>query len=324
MARRGRLGGGRARQPPHRVPVERVARRPRGRDRRRRARRADGVLGPAVRDARLGRGAARAGDRGRRAPTPPPLHRRRLRVLRGTGRGRAGERAPGHRAGDATSATTRARPGTRRSSRRSARCTAATSTATSSSPARSPSGTAASAATACRPTSTGSSRPGAPRRRSRITEESVAVARDARQPVLDRVLAVDRGHGVLPHRAPPGARGLGRGHEPSCASSASSSSRASSRATRRGCTPSDGEPAAALGLFAEAITAFQRAGNVPAADHHARQRARVVRAARPARAGGDAARRAGERAVERAPRPRARRARRPDRPRRSARSAPSS
>ena len=79
---------------------------------------------------------------------------------------------------------------------------------------------------------------------------------------------------------------------------------------------SDGEPAAALGLFADAITAFQRAGNVPQLDHHAGQRARAVRAARPSRAGRDAARRARERAVERPPRPRARRPRRPDRTRR--------
>ena len=55
---------------------------------------------------------------------------------------------------------------------------------------------------------------------------------------------------------------------------------------------SDGEPEAALVLFAEAIAAFHRAGNVPAADHHAGQRARVVRAPRPARARGDAPRRA--------------------------------
>ena len=44
---------------------------------------------------------------------------------------------------------------------------------------------------------------------------------------------------------------------------------------------SHGEADTALVLFADAITAFQRAGNVPQLDHHPRQRARVVRTARP-------------------------------------------
>ena len=46
----------------------------------------------------------------------------------------------------------------------------------------------------------------------------------------------------------------------------------------------DGEPHAALMLFADALSAFQRAGNVPAARDHAGQRARAVRATRPSRA----------------------------------------
>ena len=46
-----------------------------------------------------------------------------------------------------------------------------------------------------------------------LTEESVAVARRARQPVLDRVLTLDRGHGVLARGAAACARGLGRGHD---------------------------------------------------------------------------------------------------------------
>ena len=61
--------------------------------------------------------------------------------------------------------------------------------------------TAATAATGWRPTSTASSRAGRTEEALALTEESVAVARDARQPLLDRVLAVDRGHGVLAGRA---------------------------------------------------------------------------------------------------------------------------
>ena len=49
----------------------------------------------------------------------------------------------------------------------------------------------------------------------------------------------------------------------SCASTASSSSKASSRATPARLHTSDGEAEAALVLFAEAIAAFHRAGNVP-------------------------------------------------------------
>ncbi len=323
VARRGRLGGGRARQPPHRVPVERVARRPRGRDRRRGARGADGVLGPAVRDARLGRGAARTRDRGRRAPTPPPLHRGRLRVLRGTGRGRTRERAPGHRAG--TRRALRGMPARVRVVHRGARLGLL----------RRPrplhrahrrgraSGTGASGATASPSYVDGLQSAGRIEEALALTEESVAVARDARQPVLDRVLAVDRGHGVLAHRAAPGARGLGRGHgrRPRPAGPVL---RGLHRA-RRGA-------AAHLRRRARgrARAVRRRDHRVPArrqraaADHHPRQRAGVVRAPGPARAGGHAPRRAGQRAVERAPRPRARGARRTDRAATSGRSAPSS
>ena len=78
---------------------------------------------------------------------------------------------------------------------------------------------------------------------------------------------------------------------------------------------SDGEPEAALVLFADAIAAFHRAGNVP--------QLIITLASVPAlferldrlAAGGDAARRAVARAVELPPRSRARRARRPARPR---------
>ena len=87
---------------------------------------------------------------------------------------------------------------------------------------------------------------------------------------------------------------------------------------------SDGEPEAALVLFAEAIAAFQRAGNVP--------QLIITLASVPALferldrldAGGDAARRAVARAVELPPRSRARRPRRAGRRRSSARHAPRS
>ena len=99
LAGRGRLGGGGARQPACRIPVERGTRRRRGGDRHRGARRAHGLLGAAVRNAGLGRGPARARGRGRRPPSPPPVHGRGLRVLRGPGRGCARERAPSDRVG---------------------------------------------------------------------------------------------------------------------------------------------------------------------------------------------------------------------------------
>ena len=59
LARRSRLGRGRAGQPSGRIPVERGTRRPGGGDRHRGPRRAHGLLGAAVRDAGVGRGAAR-------------------------------------------------------------------------------------------------------------------------------------------------------------------------------------------------------------------------------------------------------------------------
>ena len=66
-----------------------------------------------------------------------------------------------------------------------------------------------------------------------LTEESVAVARDARQPVLDRVRALDRRHGVLEGRRRGARSRPGTRASPSSVSTACSSSRDSSRATRR-------------------------------------------------------------------------------------------
>ena len=318
VARRGRLGGGRARQPAVRLPVERGTRRPGGRDRHRRARRAHGLLGAAVRDARVGRGAARAGDRGRRPPPPPPLHGgRATRASPGGPRPRARTRT-GRPSSRPTPATTRASPATPRSSRRSARCTAATSTATSSSPAmvarplRQRSGLRPR-----RRTSTASSRAAGSTRRSRSPR--------SRSPPRERS-ATRTGS---PTRS--GSRAW-RSPRRTCAARSRRGTRASpfvrehrvqffegflARDAARLHT-SDGEPEAALVLFADAIAAFQRAGNVP--------QLIITLASVPALferldrlgAGGDAPRRAVARAVELPPRPRARRPRRPRQPRSSA------
>ena len=109
---RGRLGRGSSSAtcgPGYRWSVERG--RSRGRHRHRRARRADGLLGAAVRDARLGRGAARGGDGGRRAPAPPALHRGRLRLLRRAAETGRGATRTGPPSWSATSATTPCEPG---------------------------------------------------------------------------------------------------------------------------------------------------------------------------------------------------------------------
>src|SRR5205814_8184599 len=94
-----RLGGGGVGQPPCRIPVERGTRRAGGGDRHRGPCRSDGVFGAVVRNARLGRGAARARHRRRRPPSSTPVHGGGLRVLRGKGGGGAGQRAPSDRAG---------------------------------------------------------------------------------------------------------------------------------------------------------------------------------------------------------------------------------
>ena len=129
-----------------------------GGDRHRRPRRADGLLGAAVRDPRLGRAAPRCRVGRRRPPTSSALHGGRLRLLRRSARRCPQERSPGHRVGGRRSLRPAASRATRCSSRRSARCTAAISIATSSSPARSPAATAPTAATGWRRTSTVSNR----------------------------------------------------------------------------------------------------------------------------------------------------------------------
>ena len=132
VAHPGRLGADGAGEPAVGVPVERRSRSRRGGHRHRRARRSDGVLGGAVRDHRVGRVAARSGDRGPMSGgfpgcTPRPGMRASSDAPRSRPRTPTGR--PCWRAGRATS---RASPATRRSSRRSDRSTAGTWIATSS------------------------------------------------------------------------------------------------------------------------------------------------------------------------------------------------
>ena len=284
-------------------------RRRRGGDRHRRPRRADGVLGAAVRDARRGQ---RSCSRRRRRPTCPACpactpaagyacfagrpdaarrnaHRAteleadgRLRPVRaGLLDVRRGAR-PGvlRRPRSLHRAHRRGRPALRR--RR--------------------------AGTAWRRTSTGSSRRAGSRRRSRSPRSrSPRPATSATRTGCP----TRSGSPAWRSRSPTGAAPSPRGTKgsPSCASTGSSSSRGSSPATQAACTRPTASPRRRSMLFAEAIAAFHRAGNVPQLDHHAGERAGVVRAARTTRAGGDAARRDVAAAVELPPRARAGRAR---------------
>ena len=223
-------------------------------------------------------------DRGRRPPPPPPLHRRPATRASPDGprpRARTRTERPSWRP---TPATTRASRATRRSSRRSAQVycgdldryvelTGEVARALRQRAGLRPG----------RRTSTASSRRAGSRRRSRSPRSRSPPPATLGNPYWISYALWIAGHGVLQGRRAAGARGLGRGRRRSCASTASSSSRASSRATRRACTPPTASPRPRSVLFAEAIAAFQRAGNVPQLDHHAGQRAGAVRAARPPR-----------------------------------------
>ena len=135
----------------------------------------------------------------------------------------------------------------------------------------------------------------------------------ARQPVLDRLRAVDRGDGVLARTNARRAlaawdEGVAFVREHRVQFFEGFLARDAARLHT-----SDGEPDAALGAVRRSDRRLPPRRQRAAADHHARQRARAVRTARPARAGGDAARRDVAGAVELPPRPRARRARGPAR-----------
>ena len=263
VARCGRLGGGGAGQPALRLPVERAAE-------------ASWRWRPTSR--RMPRSWASPCSCSRRWPgqrscssRPRAADVRRLPRLytaagyacfAGTGGGRPRATRTERPSWRSTPATTRASPGTPRSSRPWARCTAATSIATSSSPVPWPARTGAIGATAWPRTSTACSRAAGSRRHSGSTEESVAAARSLGNPywisyalwiagmafskadVRRAFAAWDEGVAfVREHRVHffEGflARDAARLHT------------------------SDGEPEAALVLFAEAIAAFHRAGNVP-------------------------------------------------------------
>ena len=316
VARRGRLGGGRARQPARRVPVER-----------RRAASSTVATDIAAHAALMGfsvqlfetlgvgRGAARA-----RRPRPTYAASRACTPAAGYAcfvgrrRGRAARTRTGPPSWrrDAALRAVRARlRDVHRGARR--RCTAATSTATSSSPARWRARYGSDRGYGIASYVDGLQSAGRVEEALALTEESVAAARDARQPVLDRLRAVDRGHGVLEGRT----RGA-RWRRGTRASPSSREHRVQffegflARDAARLHT-SDGEPEAALVLFAEAIAAFQRAGNVP--------QLIITLASVPAlferldrlEPAADAPRRDVARAVELPPRPRAGRPRRPAR-----------
>ena len=191
----------------------------------------------------------------------------RLYTAAGTRASRAGRRRrartrTGRPSWRSTRATTRASPATRRSSRRWARCTAATSTATSSSPARWRARYGSDRGYGLASYVDGLQSCGRIEEALALTEESVAAARALGNPywisyalwiagmafskadVRRAFAAWDEGVAfVREHRVQffEGflARDAARLHT------------------------SDGEPEAALVLFADAIAAFQRAGNVP-------------------------------------------------------------
>ena len=149
------------------------------------------------------------------------------------------------------------------------------------------------------------------RRGARIDRRGGRRGSRARQPVLDRLHAVDRRVGVLQGRRASAHCWPGTRASTSSESTASSSSRASSDATRRACTPREGEPEAALVTVRAGHRVVPAGGQRGAAHHHAGQRARAVRTRRPPRCRGDASRGHLPRAGELPPRARARRPRRP-------------
>ena len=264
VARRGRLGRARARQPPCRVPLERASA-------------GDlevatdiaahaALMGFSVQlfeTAGLGRGAARSRDRGRRAPASPPLHRGGLRVLRRAGRRRPGRTRTGPPSWRPTPATTRASPATPSFIEALGqvycgdldRYVELTGRVAQRYGRERGYGLAAYV--------DGLQSAGRTEEALALTEESVAAARTPRQPVLDLVLAVDRRAWRSRRPTPAGRSRPGTRASPSSASTGSTSSRASSRATPPACTPPTGSPRRRSVLFAEAIAAFHRAGNVP-------------------------------------------------------------
>ena len=221
----------------------------------------------------LGRGTARCRVEGRRPTPASALHGSGLRMLRRAARRCSPKRPPCNGIGGRRALRPLRAGLLNRSSRPSARSTAATSTATSNSPARWPSDTALSAGTALASYVDGLQSAGRVEEALAITERSVEVARQLGNPywisyalwiagmafsrsdsrralaAWDEGVAFVREHRV---RFFEGflARDAARLHT------------------------SDGEPEAALVLFGEAITVVPPGRQHPAADHHARERAR--------------------------------------------------
>ena len=263
VARRGRLGGGGAGQPAFRLPVERRARRAGGGDRHRGPRRAHGLLGAAVRNAGLGRGAARARRRRRRPPPSPPRTRRP--VTRASRDGPRPARAHAHRATEleVDPRYDACEPGY-------ASFVEALGSVYCGDLDRY---VELTGAVAQRYGQRSGLRLGLLRRRPPVVRPDRGGTRAHRGVRRRRA-----GRSATPTGSPTrcGSRGWrsprrtcaarsrrGTRASTSCASTASSSSRASSPATPPACTPPTAKPEAALVLFAEAIAAFQRAGNVP-------------------------------------------------------------
>ena len=254
-----------------------------GRDRHRRPRRADGVLGAAVRDARVGRGAARAArprptSAGSPASTPPPG----TRASRDGPRPRARTRTepPSSRP---TPATTRASPATRRSSRRWAavycgdldRYVELTGDGGATRTGRDRGYGLSSYVDGLQ-----SARPD---RGGARAHRGVGRGRaNARQPVLDLVRAVDRGHGVLQGRR---ARALAAWDEGVAFVREHRVQFFEGFLARDAARlhTSDGEPDDRAGAVRRCDHRVPTRRQRAAAGHHPRQRAGAVRAARPAR-----------------------------------------
>ena len=246
---------------------------------------------------------------------PRLVHRRRLRVLRRKGAGGPRAARTARPSSSSTPATTRASPGTPPFVEALCnvycgdldRYVELTGLA-------SPSGTAATAATASRRTSTASSRPAASRRRSRSPRNPLPRRGRSEIPTGSPTRSGSRAwHSRRPTCAARSRRGTRA--SPSCASSGSSSSKASSRATRRACTPPTASPRRRWCCSPMRSPRSTQAGNVPQLIITlASVPALFERLDRPAPAAmllGALSRRA----VEHPPRPRARRSRRPRRPR---------
>ena len=177
------------------------------------------------------------GDPGRRTAAPTAVRRGGVRLLRRAGRGRDRERPSRHRAGGATGLRVlRARL---RDVHRGARTGLLREPGPlrRADPRRRGAARAAAGRTGSPRTSTGCSRRVGSTRRWSSPETAVDGGARARQPVLDRLHAVDRRVGLLEGGPAARAGDLGRGRGATSASTTSGSSRASWPATPRCCTP---------------------------------------------------------------------------------------